>query len=147
MTSTVKLPVQMGCKNADKATDFHVMELRNLLSSFCKSDYCSEIDEFVLILRVDGEIWHWNFEGCQKLRRNRKERYITIDIGVPRDRWENVHPYILRKYLAENIELALDLCIERLKKDKSDINGELLLNDFQKVKTIFLKKDAGECNA
>lgn len=137
-SDTITLGVQMGGTSANDATDSHVLSLRKLLATLCKGPYSSEVDEFALILRVDGDIWHWDFEGCQKLRRSKKDRYITIDIGVPRSRWENVAPAGIRGFLAENVEHALLLCANRLIKDKSDMNIEALMADYQKVKAAYL---------
>ena len=135
---TITLGVQAGDSNAGNTTEPYFMPLRKLLASMCKGPYSPEVDEFALILRIDGEGWHWDFEGCQKLRRSKKDRYITIDIGVPRNRWENVSPTEMRLYLVGNMEVALRLCIDRLIKDKVEINADGLMADLQKVKAAYL---------
>lgn len=63
---------------------------------------------------MDGEIWHWDFEGCQKLRLSDKYRYISIDIGMPRHRWQGVSPIVIRKYLLENLKQALKLFVHMI---------------------------------
>jgi hypothetical protein len=137
-TDTITLGAQTGDPKSSEVTVPQFMPLRELLSTICKGPYSSEVDEFALILRIDGEIWSWDFEGCQKLRRSKKERYITIDIGVPRRRWEDVPSSDIRKYLAECVETALLLCIDRLRKDKVDVNADALMADYRKVKTAYI---------
>ncbi|MFD1030793.1 hypothetical protein ACFQ1X_05050 [Metaplanococcus flavidus] len=75
------------------------------------------MDEFDLALRVDGDLWYFNFEGCEKLRLSKKYRYITIDIGMPRSKWEGVTPIEIRKFLIDHAREALELMINRLKKE------------------------------
>lgn len=140
MKDTVTLGVQAGDERAGQTTEPHFMSLRKLLASVCIGPYSTEVDEFALILRIDGDGWHWNFEGCQKLRRSKKDRYITIDIGVPRQRWDGVSSDKIREYFSKNVELALAMCIEKLKKDKANIDGDALLRDYQKVKEQYLLK-------
>ncbi|MDA8212700.1 MAG: hypothetical protein M0021_12595 [Clostridia bacterium] len=129
---------QMGDNKAAEAVQLHLIKLRKLLKKYCKEPYSDVINEFAPIARVDGEIWHWDFEGCQKLRLNRKERYITIDIGVPRNRWEGISPLEIRKYLIENLRQALILMVNKLKKEKIFVDEGRLFQDFAKVEQEYL---------
>jgi hypothetical protein len=58
---------QMGDTISAEVVQPYLIELRKLLKEYCNNVYATEIDEFAPILRVDGDIWHWEFEGCQKL--------------------------------------------------------------------------------
>jgi hypothetical protein len=129
---------QMGDVKAAEAVQPHLIELRNLLKKYCIGLYSNDIDEFAPIARVDGEIWHWNFEGCQRMRLIKKERYITIDIGVPRHRWENVSGQEIKRYLFNYLEEAIHLMINRLKSEKFTINEEDILKDLSAVKKEYL---------
>ncbi|PUB09977.1 hypothetical protein [Paenisporosarcina sp. OV554] len=129
---------QLGDPKADKAVGPHLMELCKLLYRFCDKIYCEEIDEIAPILRVDGELWYWEFEGCEKLRLSKKYRYITIDVGMPRSRWEGINGIDIRNYLIENLKLALELMVKRLKKEKYKVNENGIWTDFAKVEGEFL---------
>lgn len=85
----------IGDVNAGKAISPHLYELRKLNYRFCDKIYCEEIDEIAPILRVDGDLAYWGFEGCEKLRLSKKYRYITIDVGMPRSRWEGINAKVL----------------------------------------------------
>ncbi|MDA8235188.1 MAG: hypothetical protein M0Z31_10385 [Clostridia bacterium] len=130
---------QMGDTKAAEVVQPHLIELRRILKTYANVPYSSEIDEFAPIARVDGDIWHWNFEGCRKLRLNRKERYITVDIGMPRNRWEGASAKEIRCYLAENLKQALELFVKRLKKEKISVNEERLFQDYAKVEDEYLR--------
>lgn len=136
--ATVTMGVQAGSVAAFDATQPHYGPLRNLLTEHCVGPYSSEVDEFYLVLRIDGDIGHWEKEGCDRLRRSRKTRYITVDIYVPRERWEGVSGIEIRKYLAVCAGEALRLMIDKLRRDKSPIEGEALLRDFEVVKERYL---------
>src|SRR5438309_4867325 len=81
LTDTVTLGVQSS--GDDDRTNQHVLELRKLLAAYCKGPYSEEISEFALVLRIGGNMQEFDFEGCERIRRNRKDRYITVDLGFP----------------------------------------------------------------
>ncbi len=129
---------QMGDVRADATVAPHLISLRKLLDKYCKGPYSPEVDELAPIARVDGDLWYWEFEGCQKLRWSRKSRYITVDIGVPRSRWENVSPNEIRLYLINNLKQALTLMVNKLKKEKVSVNDALLFEDVARVEEEYL---------
>lgn len=135
---TVKVGVQSGDIPSSQATDPHISPLRKLLHAYCRGPYSSEVDEFSLVFRVDGDIYHWEQEGCDRMRRSRKERYITIDIYVPRSRWEGVSGIEIRRYLMPCVEDAFQRMIDKLRRDKAPIDGEALLKDLAIVKEKYL---------
>jgi len=135
---TVTLGVQSGDIPSDDATKPHYMALRKLLKELCRGPYSPEVDEFSLVLRIDGDIWHWEQDGCDRLRRSRKRRYITIDIYVPRQRWEGVSGIEIRRFLAACTEEALRKMIDKLQRDKTPVEGAALLRDFALVKEHYL---------
>ncbi|MGG3451735.1 hypothetical protein [Domibacillus aminovorans] len=137
-TTYITFGSQMGDENAARAVQPHLIKLRILLEKYCDNSYCREVDEFAPILRVDGDGWYWEFEGCEKLRLSKKYRYITVDIGMPRSKWENVEPKNIRGYLVLHFKNALDLMIRRLKKEKYVVSENDLWNDFKKVEDEFL---------
>jgi hypothetical protein len=139
-SATVTLGMQTS--GLDERTHECVMQLRRLLALHCQGPYSPEISEFALILRIGGDLQEFDFEGCDRLRRNRKQKYITADLGVPTYRWRGVSDLALRTYLLETVETGLLCCIRRLEKDKSSIDSAKLLADFVKVKQLFLTGDA-----
>lgn len=140
---TVIVGVQAGDVPASRATDPHIRPLRKLLQAHCRGPYSPEVDELSLVIRIDGDIDHWEKEGCDRMRRSKKERYITIDIYVPRSRWEGVSGIEIRKYLAACVEDAFQKMISKLQRDKVVVEGEALLTDFATVKEQYLS----ECEA
>ena len=136
--ATITLGVQSGGAEAGEQTEPHFYPLRKLLQTQCRGPYSQEVDEFSLILRIDGDIDHWEQEGCDRMRRSKKERYITIDIYVPRHRWQGVSGDEIRRYLAACVEDAFERMIAKLKKDKVAVDGDALLRDFAVVKAAYL---------
>ncbi len=138
-TDTVTLAAQVSEPDPEDVTDRPHDDLRRLLRVNCKGPYSPDVDEFALILRFDGNITQWNLEGCAYLRRSFKERYITIDIFIPRDRWKGRTEVEIRKYLAAGTREALQRCIARLQKDKTPVDGERLMADYDLVEKEYLK--------
>jgi hypothetical protein len=122
----------------DDRTDKPVIEMRRLLATHCQGPYSHEIHEFALILRIGGEMQEFNFEGCERIRRNRKERYITVDLGFPSNRWKGATNSSIREYIAEAVETGLLCCIRRLEADKSPVDSARLMGDFAKARQLFL---------
>ena len=138
LTDTITLGVQSS--GDDDRTAKHVLEFRKLLAASCKGPYSEEISEFALVLRIGGKMQEFDFEGCERIRRNRRGKYITIDLGFPSRRWRGVTDSEIRRYLAETVETGLLCCLHRLKKDKTKVREASLMNDFTKVKQHFLGK-------
>ena len=135
---TVIVGVQAGDLPSDQATNPHLSLMRKLLQAHCRGPYSPDVDEFSLVVRVDGDIWHWEQEGCDRMRRSKRDRYITIDIYVPRHRWQGVKGMEIRAYLAGCVEDAFQRMIAKLKKDKVAVDGDALLRDFARVKEQYL---------
>ena len=139
LTDTVTLGVQSS--GDDVRTDKHVLELRKLLAASYRGPYSDDISEVALVLRIGGNMQEFDFEGCERIRRNRKDKYITVDLGFPSRRWRRATDSQIRTYLAEIVETGLLCCLRRLQKDKVKVHEVSLMNDFMKVKRHFLGKD------
>lgn len=139
-SATVTLGVQTS--REDDRTDTPVLEMRRLLETYCQAPYSPEIREFALILRIGGSMQEFNFEGCERIRRDRKQEYITVDLGFPSKRWKGAKNSDIKAYIAKAVETGLLCCIKRLEKDKSPIDSARLLGDFARVKQLFLADDA-----
>src|SRR5262245_27141738 len=123
MTSShATITLGMQTSGDDDRTSTHVLALRKLLASNCAAPYCEEISEFALILRIGGNMQEFDFEGCERVRRNRKEHSITVDLGFPSYRWRNHSDGDIRQYLAEIVETGLLCCLNRLKKDETPVS-------------------------
>src|SRR5882672_836735 len=127
-THTITLGVQSS--GDDDHTDKHVLELRKLLAASCKGPYSEEISGFALVLRIGGNMQEFNFEGCERIRRNRRDKYITVDLGFPSRRWRGVSDDEIRKHLVEIVETGLLCCLNRLQKDKTQVESSKLMSDF-----------------
>lgn len=136
----ITLSAQMGDAKSYEAVGPHLTEMNRLLERYCDKKYCVEVDEFDLALRVDGDLWYFNFEGCEKLRLSKKYRYVTIDIGMPRSKWEGVLPIKIRGFLINHTKEALVLIINRLKKEAYPVNDTALWEDFMKVENDYILK-------
>ncbi len=138
MKSIHAITLGMQTSGDDDRTGEHVVELRKLLAAYCKGPYSDEIAEFALVLRVGGKMQEFDFEGCERIRRNRKGRYITVDLGFPSRKWRGVPDSVISGYLADIVETGLLCCLHRLKKDKAKVQEAKLMNDFTNVKKEFL---------
>lgn len=142
--ATVRMGVQAGDVASWEAVQPHHGPLRELLRECCQGPYSSEVDEFYLALRIDGELSHWEKEGCDKMRRSKKERYVSIDIYVPRERWEGVSGIEVRRYLAACVEDAFLRMIAKLQRDKVAVDGDAMLRDLAKAKERYLDAKSAE---
>lgn len=118
----------------------HLKDIQKLLQEHCQGSYAKEVIEFGFVLRVDGDLWHWDKEGCERLRRSFKEKYITLDVMMPKKRWEKQDATAIREFLMNNVEEAFRLCVQRLEKDKVKVEKEKLMQDLQIVRKIYLNR-------
>ena len=83
----------------------------------------------------------FEFEGCERIRRNKKSGYIAVDIGFPSSEWKGQTDEHIKRYLARSVETGLRCCIERLERDGVAVEGNRLLADYQRVRQQYLGSD------
>ena len=137
-TETVTLGVQAGDVASSDATQAHSFLLRRLLSAYCVGPYSDEIEEFALVLRISGDICAFEGEGCQRLRISRKRGYVTIDIVMPRSRWERRGASDIKEFLAHFTQEAIDLMASKLIKSKIKVDSIRLNADVREALSRFL---------
>lgn len=138
--SYVYFDAQVGDIYADLICDPHFKELRAGLDKYCSEPYADELDEFFISVKVEGDFNSLSFEGCRYLRLVRKKRYITIDIGIPKNRWDGVEPIEFRRYLIRHFEEALKLMVRNLSREDIPVDSERLFQDFAQVEEEFLNQ-------
>ncbi len=137
--------VTLGAQTSgeDDRTINHVLELRGLLAEHCVGPYCPSIDEFALILRIGGVMQEFDFVGCERLRRNRKERYITVDLGFPSAQWKGRSDQHIREFLLRAVQEGLLACVRRLEADNEPVRSKALESDLLKVREQFISDRLG----
>ena len=135
-SQTITLGMQTS--GEDHVTEPHVIALRKLLAAHCNGPFSDDVQEFAPILRVGGVMQEFDFVGCERLRRNRKAAYITVDIALPSKEWKGRSDLHIRRYLLKVVEMGLRCCLDRLRKDRVTVKAEKLLEDFSRVKELFL---------
>jgi hypothetical protein len=132
----------MQTSGLDQRTNEAILELRRLLAECCRGPYSDDVREFALILRIGGKLQEFDFEGCERVRRNRKEKYITVDLGVPSYRWQGINEHDFRRFLLETVETGLLCCLRRLEEDRTAVARSRLLTDFREVKRKYSRDDS-----
>jgi hypothetical protein len=137
---TITTGVQAGGMAAGAVTSPHMTRLAVLLDEHCTEPYSPEIDEVVLLFRIDGDISQFGFEGPERVVRNRKERYVAIDIGIPRERWADRNAPRLRAFIARYVEDALRVVHAKLQKHKVPFDLDRALRDYEQVRQVYLRE-------
>ncbi len=75
--------------------------------------------------------------GILKLRIRKKDKYITIDIGVTKRIWQNFEFNELKEYLSDCILDGFNQFIKKFKKEKFLVKEELLIQDVKKILEIW----------
>ena len=141
MTSQT-ITIGMQTSGEDTITQEPVIELRKMLAAECNGPYSEEVREFALILRVGGVMQEFDFVGCERIRRNRRQRYITLDLSFPSREWKDKDPFHVRRFLIDQIETGLRCFVDRLNRDKVILRSSQLLADFARLKALYLAADA-----
>lgn len=142
MNGTVKAAVTLGADvggtDADVAMKPHYMKLRKALERWCTTTYTSELQEFAIILRIDGSVQSWGKRGVDFIRLQKKKGYATADIFVPAALWQAGVVSDIRGYLAEQSIAALVSMLEKVKQAKIPIDAAKLLADANSAVEDFL---------
>ena len=100
--------------------------LYKTLEKHVTSTHCSAIDEYAIVLLVNGSIATFGEEGLTRLRFAKVRRYITIDVQITEAAWRSRSGIQLKEYIANQINAAIKACIARLQKDKHPVAENLL---------------------
>jgi hypothetical protein len=114
------------------------LRLRKLLEKHCNGPYSDEVKGFALILRIDGSLKQYGAEGVDRMRRRKKEEYITADICIPGRRWKGVSATEFSRYLAMAVQDALRTCVDYLRKQEVEVDERRLLLDYAEAHAEFL---------
>jgi hypothetical protein len=132
---------QCGDAIAGSAIEPQRLALRLLFNQQVRKPYSEEVEELSFVLRVDGEISSWQFEGCERLRISRKGRYITVDIGVPEGRWNVIQEADLRVYLATCVREGVELMIAKLHRERITLDERRLRRHVSAALDRYLARD------
>lgn len=125
MSSIISIGAQMGGPEPCLIGDLKI-PLYRALSKHVTSTHCSAIDEYAIVLRVDGSLDKFGEEGLARLRFAKARRYITVDIQIPETVWQPMSKSQTLAYLANQVRSAITMCVSRLNKEKYAVAEELL---------------------
>ena len=130
--ATVTLGADVGGEDADGATSEVCMDLRRSLAKECCGPYGESFAQFALVLRIDGSVHSWQKSGVDHVRLQRKSKYATADIFVPRSAWASGTDYF-RSFLASGVEAAIEAIVVRARASKCHINSDQLIRDVKRA--------------
>ncbi|MCU7998855.1 hypothetical protein [Shewanella sp. SM95] len=112
-------PISIGCECGgpeDGGISCLKVELFHTLEKHVTSTHCDSVDQYALVLRVDGEFAKYGLEGVHRVRFAKKSRYLTADIQIPESVWRLAREEDLRLYLGSSLRSAIEILVARLKK-------------------------------
>ena len=139
--------ITIGCQGGGPETvsvGRSKVHLYHALSKHVTSTHCGAIDEYGLVLRVDGSIQTFGAEGISRLRLAKKQRYITLDIQIPQLVWQPLEDAELRRYLGTQVDSAISACVARLKKDGFDVDDAKLMQEVGAAIRAYSQQTEGE---
>ena len=125
MPSIISIGVQQGgpepCLIGDIKVDLYHALVKHLSSTHCKA-----IDQYAIVLRIDGSLDKFGEEGLTRLRFAKSHRYISVDIQIPESVWQPLNYFESKAYLVQQVRSAMNMFIARLMKEKSVIAQDRL---------------------
>jgi hypothetical protein len=85
--SVISIGCQAGGPEVGFIGDLKV-PLYRALAKHVTSSHCSAVDEYAIVLRVDGALDRFGSEGFARLRYAKACRYITVDVQIPEAVWQ-----------------------------------------------------------
>lgn len=103
-------------------------ELSKILKDFGELITVVPDIQFHIEYRIDGDFFKYNDPpGCSNLRLMKKKNVIGNTVAVTHDLMEKLSEFELKEFFKENIVLAISQMIDRLIKDKYELNrGDIL---------------------
>jgi hypothetical protein len=118
--------------------------LYQALSRSVSSTHCSAIDEYALVLYVDGSVAKYGPEGLSRLRFAKVRRYISVDLVVSETRWKSLERSELDALLVEQVKLGLEACCQRLERDRQHVDRTAFMSQVEQGFADFLSHRSSE---
>ena len=102
------------------------------------SSHCAAVNEYAIVLRVDGSVQKFGVEGLARLRFTKARRYITVDVQIPEAAWQGKSTSQLKHYISGRVAEAVGACVARLKKEKHHVQESLLFAEIDAASAEYL---------
>lgn len=129
---------QMGGEDVDDALLPHFQSLKRHLQLLTSEGFGVGIQELAFILRGSGSVRSFDLDGPGDFVVNKKDKSISIDIGVPIARWRDksnkeIANFIARSMIASIPDAAMELKRKGLSVDVGVVNRSLrkMLDSYQ----------------
>lgn len=139
----ISIGVQCGGPNDGGLGEMKV-DLWKLLLQHCKNSHCPSVNHYALALRIGGEFQDFGKEGIAAVKRSKKESYIGADIVIPKSVLRIKDRNQMRDYLAAQVRSAMQICVNRLRKDKDPVDEVSLFSEVDAAIGEFKKNDYGK---
>lgn len=129
--------ISIGCQCGgprDNGIGTIKIDLWRLLCEHCTSTHCAGVDHYALALRIGGTFVDcWTPEQIHRVRRNRKNRFISCDIDIPMAVWQSKSTDQLKHYLAAKVREAIEILVMRLQADKETVDTDILFGEIDQA--------------
>ena len=142
MTPVISIGCQIGGPEPCAIADLKV-SLYQALAQHITSTHCPVIDEYAIILRVDGSLDKFGTEGIARLMFSKVRRYIKVEVQIPESVWRPMTDSQTKEYLVRQVKAAISACVARLRKDNCPINEQNLLAEIDTATKAFLANMVG----
>lgn len=142
MPSIISIGAQHGGPEPCLIGDLKV-NLYRALARYLTSTHCEAIDEYAIVLRVDGRLHKFGEEGITRLRFAKTNRYVTADVQIPESVWQPMNESQTKAYLATQVRTAMSIFIARLSKEKYAIAEKLLWSEIDAAIIEFMDGNGG----
>jgi hypothetical protein len=137
----IEISGQYGCVLSDDAIAPMHRRLNELFAAGMRRDYGAKVTRLAIILRVSGALQDFGSEGPERLFVRRKDKYLEIDLAIPRSAWEEKPLPEVRRYLVRGLRSAFALLKERLLTVDREANVDGWESDFGACLDQFLKEN------
>lgn len=135
-SEAITLGADVGGKDAHEATRISIHTLRRLLALECIGPYSAKIDEYALVLRIDGEVQSWGRRGTHGIILSERWRRVTTDIYVPSTEWSGSGTNFA-EFLADEVTKALSAICAKAKTKWSDFDPGRMTVDVARAIDAF----------
>ena len=138
--SFISIGADLGEPEAKALADLKIT-LFQVLSKWVNSTHCAAIDEYALVLRVDGRFAQFGKEGLARLRLAKARRYVTVDIQIPEAVWKPMTAKDFKVYLCRQVLLALKACVARLQKERFVVEEQALFAQVSMATQEYIRQN------
>jgi hypothetical protein len=100
--------------------------------------FSSDLNEIAFLIRADGKFQNFRFEGHENIKVDKRDKAVSVDIGVPVDRWRGKTRREIAEYLVGAMRNSISDVLAEASKRGLQADSTLVMEVFERSMELYM---------